>query len=40
MKIAIFGAGAIGGFLGVRLLQAGADVTFFAWGVHLAAMRE
>ena len=27
MKIAIFGAGAIGGFLGVKLHQAGADVT-------------
>lgn len=40
MRIAIFGAGAIGGFLGVRLLQAGADVTFIARGAHLAAMRE
>lgn len=40
MKVAIFGAGAIGGFLGVRLLQAGADVTLIARGAHLAAMRE
>ncbi|QRN96437.1 2-dehydropantoate 2-reductase [Archangium violaceum] len=40
MRIAIFGAGAIGGFLGVRLVQAGADVTFIARGAHLAAMRE
>jgi 2-dehydropantoate 2-reductase len=40
MKIAIFGAGAMGGFLGVRLLQAGADVTFIARGAHLAAMRD
>ncbi|WNG43503.1 2-dehydropantoate 2-reductase [Archangium minus] len=40
MRISIFGAGAIGGFLGVRLLQAGADVTFIARGAHLAAMRE
>ncbi|QRK12021.1 2-dehydropantoate 2-reductase [Archangium violaceum] len=40
MRIAIFGAGAIGGFLGVRLLQAGADVTFIARGAHLAAMLE
>lgn len=39
MKIAIFGAGAIGGFLGVKLLQAGADVTFIARGAHLEAMR-
>ncbi len=39
MKVAIFGAGAIGGFLGVRLAQAGVDVTFIARGPHLAAMR-
>lgn len=40
MRILIFGAGAIGGYMGVRLAQAGADVTFFARGAHLAAMRE
>ena len=40
MKIAIFGAGAIGGFLGVKLVQAGADVTFIARGPHLDAMRK
>ena len=40
MKIAIFGAGAIGGLLGVRLHQAGADVTFIARGPHLAAMQS
>ena len=39
MKICIFGAGAIGGFLGVKLCAAGADVTFVARGPHLAAMR-
>jgi 2-dehydropantoate 2-reductase len=39
VKIAIFGAGAIGGFLGVKLAQAGADVTFIARGPHLAAMQ-
>ena len=39
MKIAIFGAGAIGGFLGVKLAAAGADVTFVARGPHLAAMQ-
>ncbi len=39
MKIAIFGAGAIGGLLGVRLAHAGADVTFIARGPHLAAMQ-
>ncbi|WP_428487402.1 2-dehydropantoate 2-reductase [Rhodopila sp.] len=39
MKVAIFGAGAIGGFLGVRLAQADIDVTFIARGPHLAAMQ-
>ena len=39
MKVAIFGAGAIGGFLGVRLARAGAEVTFIARGPHLAAMQ-
>ncbi|MBJ6766011.1 2-dehydropantoate 2-reductase [Myxococcaceae bacterium JPH2] len=39
MKIAIFGAGAIGGLLGVKLIQAGADVTLIARGAHLTAMR-
>ena len=40
MKIAIFGAGAIGGLLGVKLVQTGADVTFIARGPHLEAMRQ
>ncbi len=40
MKIAIFGAGAIGGLLGVKLHQAGAEVTFIARGPHLAAMQD
>jgi 2-dehydropantoate 2-reductase len=40
MKICIFGAGAIGGMMGVQLARAGADVSFVARGAHLAAMRE
>jgi 2-dehydropantoate 2-reductase len=40
MRIAIFGAGAIGGYLGVKLVRAGADVTFIARGPHLDAMRR
>ncbi len=40
MKVAVFGAGAIGGFVGVKLAQAGADVTFIARGPHLAAMQS
>ncbi len=39
MKVAIFGAGAIGGMMGVKLAQAGAEVTFIARGPHLAAMQ-
>jgi 2-dehydropantoate 2-reductase len=38
-RILIFGAGAIGGYMGVKLAGAGADVTFFARGPHLAAMK-
>ncbi|WP_411890305.1 2-dehydropantoate 2-reductase [Yoonia sp. SDW83-1] len=40
MKICIFGAGAIGGYMGVKLAQAGADVSLVARGPHLAAMKE
>jgi 2-dehydropantoate 2-reductase len=40
MKICIFGAGAIGGYMGVKLAQAGADVSLVARGPHLAAMRD
>jgi 2-dehydropantoate 2-reductase len=39
MKICIYGAGAIGGYLGVQLALAGADVSLVARGAHLAAMR-
>lgn len=40
MKIAIYGAGAIGGYLGALLADAGAQVTLIARGPHLAALRE
>lgn len=40
MRICIFGAGAIGGYMGVRLAQAGADVSLVARGPHLAAIKE
>ncbi|GJD38984.1 ketopantoate reductase family protein [Methylobacterium bullatum] len=39
MSIAIVGAGAIGGFLGVRLANIGEDVTFIARGANLDAIR-
>ena len=39
MRIAVVGAGAVGGAFGAALAKAGADVTFIARGAHLAAMR-
>ena len=40
MKIAIIGAGAIGGYVGVKLALAGEDVTFIVRGANLAAIRQ
>jgi 2-dehydropantoate 2-reductase len=40
LKVAIFGAGAIGGFLGFHLSSSGADVSLVARGAHLDAMRS
>lgn len=39
MKIAVIGAGAIGGFVGARLALAGEEVTFVVRGANLAAIR-
>lgn len=39
MRIAIFGAGAVGGYFGGRLAEAGEDVIFIARGDHLHAMQ-
>jgi 2-dehydropantoate 2-reductase len=39
MRIAVVGAGGVGGGFGAALAKAGADVTFIARGAHLAAMR-
>ena len=39
MKIAVVGAGAIGGFVGTRLALAGEDVTFMVRGANLDAIR-
>ena len=39
MKICIYGAGAIGGYLGVMLKRGGADVSLVARGAHLEAIR-
>ena len=40
MRICIYGAGAIGGYLGVELTLAGEDVTLIARGPHLEAMQK
>ena len=39
MKIAVVGAGAIGGFVGAKLALAGEDVTFMVRGANLDAIR-
>lgn len=38
--IAVFGTGAVGGYFGGRLAEAGTDVRFIARGRHLAAIRQ
>src|SRR5438445_7678646 len=40
MKIAIIGAGAIGGYVGVKLALAGEEVTFIVRGANLEAIRK
>ena len=40
MKIAIIGAGAIGGLVGGRLALAGEEVTFVVRGANLTAIRD
>lgn len=39
MRVCIYGAGAIGGYLGVALAEAGCEVSLVARGPHLAAIR-
>lgn len=40
MRIAVFGAGGVGGYFGGLLANAGHDVTFIARGKHLAAIKK
>jgi 2-dehydropantoate 2-reductase len=40
LSFAVFGTGAVGGYFGGRLAEAGEDVRFIARGRHLAAIRE
>jgi 2-dehydropantoate 2-reductase len=39
VKVCVFGAGAIGGYLGICLARSGADVSLVARGPHLEAIR-
>jgi 2-dehydropantoate 2-reductase len=39
MRIAVIGAGGVGGYFGAKLAKAGHDVAFVARGAHLEAMR-
>ncbi|NIO09946.1 MAG: 2-dehydropantoate 2-reductase, partial [Deltaproteobacteria bacterium] len=36
----VFGTGAVGGYFGGRLAEAGDEVIFIARGAHLQAMRD
>ena len=40
MRIAIIGAGGVGGYFGARLQAAGAEVSFVARGAHLQALQR
>jgi ketopantoate reductase len=40
LKVCVFGAGAIGGYVGAELARTDVDVSMVARGAHLAAMRE
>ena len=41
LRIAIIGAGAVGGYAGAHMVQAGEDVTFVdMWPEHVEAMRR
>lgn len=39
-RVAMVGAGGVGGYFGARLAQAGHDLTFVARGAHLDALRD
>ena len=40
MRLIVIGAGGIGAYFGGELARAGHDVTMFARGAHLDALRE
>lgn len=40
MRVAVIGAGGVGGYFGARLLEAGVEVIFLVRGAHLAALER
>ena len=40
MRVAVYGAGGTGGYIGGRLAQAGEEVALIARGQHLEAIRD
>ena len=40
MKVAVLGAGGVGGYFGGLVARAGHEVTFIARGAHLEAIKE
>ncbi len=40
MRVAVYGAGGVGGYFGGRLAEAGHSVAFLARGAHLEALRR
>ena len=40
MKVAVIGAGAIGGYFGARIARGGHDVRLYARGAHRDAIRS
>ncbi len=40
LRVAVFGAGGVGGYFGARMAQGGHDVVFIARGAHLKAIQE
>ena len=40
MRIAVMGAGGVGGYLGAKLARGGHDVALIARGAHLEALRR
>ena len=40
IRVAVMGAGAVGGYFGAKLAAAGHEVSFIARGAHLAVLKR